>query len=654
MPRTDLFGNPIVGIPEMANYNAGVFTSWFLAPRDLPPFTFDTIRYMLFDETVRLGIAMRQGVICNAMFGYKTSTGWVPGVKADNQDVADYVERQVSRIWQYEIDKVLRCMVWGWSGGEIIWKLAKGVLGDRRDAIEFDYLIPSHARDIRTVRHKKYGLIGVEIQRNTNQRGQNIGRLGFDGKGWFASNKSVEGSDYGESDLFGAYSAFADKWFDGGANDVRRLFMHSDAYRGRRIGFPVGTTYLEGTGEVPNQNLARQMVEQYKSGDVMTYPLIYDVNGREKWRIDDTASSGGAPHILQYPQDLDKSILRGMEIPDDIITSELSGAWQGKKVPLMAFFISLMRVANRILKMVVRYMLEPAVMWNFGKAEDFEVTIVPFDVQAMLTERQFQQQLAATQQQGAMAPQNAAGGATQQQSPGGFGQLGEGMSGLDVQQLGGDFGGMAMSLFNQRQDKAIQVLAAKRMVNEGFRKLGLSCMFPEEVNGIVLPSTQKMSLKSDIAEAARETDKNPTLSQIEAGNYKKGKVALRGLSVAIENPKGSTRTASDGSWSRQMHCHYGYILGTRGRDGDHIDVFLGDTPDSEIVFVIDQLDEYGEFDEHKCMVGFINKSEAIEAYKSHYPSDWIVGEVTPMTWDQFVSWIEDGSSKYPVSKTWGL
>lgn len=77
----------------------------------------------------------------------------------------------------------------------------------------------------------------------------------------------------------------------------------------------------------------------------------------------------------------------------------------------------------------------------------------------------------------------------------------------------------------------------------------------------------------DIAanEAATSSGNNlpePTQAQIEAGNYKKGHIKVHGLDIAVENPRGSTRSGKnpDGSdWSHTMSDHYGYIKKTKGQ-----------------------------------------------------------------------------------------
>ena len=74
-----------------------------------------------------------------------------------------------------------------------------------------------------------------------------------------------------------------------------------------------------------------------------------------------------------------------------------------------------------------------------------------------------------------------------------------------------------------------------------------------------------------------------------------------------------------------MHNTYGYIRGTEGVDGDHIDVFLAedmDKWDGKYVFVVDQYNPDGSFDEHKVMLGFNSMEEARSAYLSNYKSTY--------------------------------
>lgn len=136
------------------------------------------------------------------------------------------------------------------------------------------------------------------------------------------------------------------------------------------------------------------------------------------------------------------------------------------------------------------------------------------------------------------------------------------------------------------------------------------------------------TLASKIAQAEAETNTEPTEAQKEAGNYKKGHVRIGQFDITVENPKGSVRRGTDASgkvWEQTMRNTYGYIRGTEGVDGDHIDVFLTNDIDGwngRRVYIVDQYNEDGTFDEHKVMLGFNDEAEAQDAYLSNYEKGW--------------------------------
>jgi hypothetical protein len=158
--------------------------------------------------------------------------------------------------------------------------------------------------------------------------------------------------------------------------------------------------------------------------------------------------------------------------------------------------------------------------------------------------------------------------------------------------------------------------------------------------------------QQDLVAAAAEVDESPSEAQKEAGNYRKGHVRIQGLEIAIENPKGSTRsgTAPDGTqWESDMAHHYGYIKRTEGADGDQVDVFIGPDPESDQIFIIDQVDESGAFDEHKVMLGFSDQDSARDGYRANYDDGWKVGPITTMTMEQFKEWLAQGNTTKPVN-----
>ncbi|PZU71067.1 MAG: hypothetical protein DI540_01030 [Sphingobium sp.] len=132
----------------------------------------------------------------------------------------------------------------------------------------------------------------------------------------------------------------------------------------------------------------------------------------------------------------------------------------------------------------------------------------------------------------------------------------------------------------------------------------------------------------------------PTEAQKEAGNYSKGHVAIGGLDVSIENPAGTSRRPE---WP-PLRYTYGYVKRSEGADGDHVDVFLGPkaADPTNPVFIVDQVNKDGSFDEHKVMVGFGDKGAARRGYLANYEKGWTgLGDITEMSFDDFRTWVKD-------------
>lgn len=164
----------------------------------------------------------------------------------------------------------------------------------------------------------------------------------------------------------------------------------------------------------------------------------------------------------------------------------------------------------------------------------------------------------------------------------------------------------------------------------------------------------KNSTQSAIESASAEVETSPTEAQKKAGNYKMGHVKVGAFDVTIENPKGSERSGTDANgkkWSVKMNNTYGYIRGTEGVDGDHIDVFLAedmDKWDGKYAFVVDQYNPDGTFDEHKVMLGFNSMEKARSAYLANYEKGWENGRrivVARIKTDDFQKWVDSSHRK---------
>ena len=165
----------------------------------------------------------------------------------------------------------------------------------------------------------------------------------------------------------------------------------------------------------------------------------------------------------------------------------------------------------------------------------------------------------------------------------------------------------------------------------------------------------KGGLQAVVEAASAEVNTEPTEGQKKAGNYKKGHVTIGSFDITIENPAGSVRRGVDADgkeWSTTMANAYGEIRGTQSVDGDPIDVFLATDMDAwngRKVFVVDQTNTDGSFDEHKVMLGFNSSEEAIKAYLANYDDSWAKTHpglrISEVSLDDFKKWVASSHRK---------
>lgn len=174
------------------------------------------------------------------------------------------------------------------------------------------------------------------------------------------------------------------------------------------------------------------------------------------------------------------------------------------------------------------------------------------------------------------------------------------------------------------------------------------------VNNKMFTQLKEKEAAADLTKANKEVDTHPTEAQKKAGNYKKGHLSVQGFDISIENPAASVRSGTDKSgkkWSVKLNNSYGYFRRTKGKDGDQIDVFLGDNLNAPDVYVVDQVDPAtGLFDEHKVMMGFNSAQDARDNYLANYEPSWKgIGAISKMSVDQFKEWLGNGTrTRKPV------
>lgn len=157
---------------------------------------------------------------------------------------------------------------------------------------------------------------------------------------------------------------------------------------------------------------------------------------------------------------------------------------------------------------------------------------------------------------------------------------------------------------------------------------------------------QRMLTEHEVRQRAHE--KEPTDGQRRAGNYPKTHWRMHGMDIAIENLAGTKRSGvgpGGKPWEVVMPYHYGYIKGTKGADGDHLDVAIGPLMDRGTeAHIVNQKAHDGEFDEHKVFIGYPTREAAIHAFRAGRSDnpDKVMGAVLTVPIEELKRWIDAG------------
>jgi hypothetical protein len=132
-----------------------------------------------------------------------------------------------------------------------------------------------------------------------------------------------------------------------------------------------------------------------------------------------------------------------------------------------------------------------------------------------------------------------------------------------------------------------------------------------------------------------------------------GKASFQGLPIAIENRKGSVRSGVDADgkpWRTEMKLPYGYVPGTRGADGEPVDVYVGPHKKAPNAFVVHQHKVTGKgYDEDKIMLGLRSLKEAIKSYLQHYDDKKFLGPVKTVPMERLKSLLSSGKKLVKIS-----
>lgn len=131
-----------------------------------------------------------------------------------------------------------------------------------------------------------------------------------------------------------------------------------------------------------------------------------------------------------------------------------------------------------------------------------------------------------------------------------------------------------------------------------------------------------------------------------------GHTTYQGIPIAIENRKGSVREGVDKDgkpWRTVMKHPYGYVKGSKGADGEEVDVYVGPAKDAPHVFVVHQKKDDGRYDEDKAILGVKSRNEAKKLYLAHYNTDKYLGPIKQVPIERFKALVSSGKPLTKIS-----
>lgn len=367
----------------------------------LPPLTMQIVDMMRRDPQIKIGMAIKSAPLLKPKFELK-----------GRPDIVEFVAKQLRVIWTKAVPQIISGMWFTQSAMEVTYKRDQ-----QTGQVRFDDVNPIHPSDARilTKGGRFFGL-RVPVRENAGNgdapanddsdaaalagaraaMGENgpIDRSGMVNligpKGFLYVHKREFGSWQGQSEFEGAYDPWLEKNGVKGAKDIRKMWMFKNAYHSGILFHPPGafTDPTDSTGrrKIPYRDLARQAVEGSQTGQTWCFDNVVDPETKQRlWEYVAPQLNGDGQILLDYPKELDRDILHGLEIPDDIVSqvSGSGGGFAGRTIPLMSFFLSQNLILQAIVAAIKEQILDPLCWINF-ESTDYEIQDAEINVDALM------------------------------------------------------------------------------------------------------------------------------------------------------------------------------------------------------------------------------------------------------------------------------
>lgn len=335
--------------------------AYFWFNRDQLPFFLSMIDLMWLDPQVRYAVN-----ISNAPFQSAEVS-----VTSPDEEVAKFVLEQFDRIWATSHDKILRAKIYGFGGYEVIYK-------DNKGRWEFAHLKDFHPRDVYPLllpdSHEFSGTrIGMRIKHVEDDLAGYVD-LQYPNYLWLSYN-SKYGSNFGESCLSTAYTPWKSKCLEGGAQTLLKTFMFKHSLVGMKVRYPEGRKIrLPDGSEVSGRDLAREIMDLAQYGSCFALPSN-QTEGKYDFDIEPPLNISGDTQLLEWIDSLDKTILKAITIPQEIVEAGGTGSgYAGRSFPMSVFLLARDVEFTNYVREINQQIIYPLVCFNFGKERaDYDI-----------------------------------------------------------------------------------------------------------------------------------------------------------------------------------------------------------------------------------------------------------------------------------------
>lgn len=383
----------LLGPPMTGDYTPAAYLGNYFAIRKQPPFSLTTVSEMLTDPRIIFGLWLIKGpIIAKSKFF----------IDCDNPDVKEFISGIVTKFWRSDAERALKSLEWGFSCSEVLYTVEDGriTFSGLKDLSSLDCRCLTINGTYDGARVRSSGLGG-------NRKRVDIPKM----KSLWTVHDRNHHRWYGKSRLYGAYLPWLELWSEGGFRDSRRLFFHKYAYNGGVMYHPPGVSQIETTGGeiaavIPNKDIARDIMEKFKNGAVVTLPNTLSESGQAAWKIEPPQSNMVPQGLLEHGDGLKDELWEGMGIPPEVARAEGTGAYAGRRIPEEAFYAILQRDVNWTIYDFKMQIIRPLVLLNFG---DVKFDIIPFGLLTPSAEEEKNEKAAEAQPQVSLGEENEQG-----------------------------------------------------------------------------------------------------------------------------------------------------------------------------------------------------------------------------------------------------